>query len=109
LDFVFAPATVAFAEGETSKTIVIEIVRDALIEPPENIVFTLSDPVGAYLGSQITEQVTILDHPGGLLDVSYGHGLGQDEWIASMILLPGEKILATGLGLMVINSDGSRD
>src|SRR5205814_2189655 len=91
VDFVFAPTLVTFAVGETSKTVDVVIVHEALVEPPEDLTITLSDPLGAILGGQISETLTILDHPGGLVDESFCRGLGQNNWIGLMASLPEEK------------------
>ncbi|MCZ8191304.1 MAG: right-handed parallel beta-helix repeat-containing protein, partial [Microcystis sp. LE19-338.1B] len=62
-DYNNASVTVNFTPGETSKTIVIPIVNDAIYEPDETINLTLTNPTGgATLGSQTTATLTILDN-----------------------------------------------
>ncbi|CCI03111.1 CARDB domain-containing protein [Microcystis aeruginosa] len=62
-DYNNASVTVNFTQGETSKTIVIPIVNDAIYEPDETINLTLTNPTGgATLGSQTTATLTILDN-----------------------------------------------
>ena len=62
-DYNNASVTVNFTPGETSKTIVIPIVNDAIYEPDETINLTLTNPTGgAALGSQTTATLTILDN-----------------------------------------------
>lgn len=43
--------TVAFAAGETTQTITINVVGDTLVEPDENFAVTLVNPTGATLGT----------------------------------------------------------
>nr|NCR88478.1 hypothetical protein [Microcystis aeruginosa G13-10] len=62
-DYNNASVTVNFTPGETSQTIVIPIVNDAIYEPDETINLTLTNPTGgATLGSQTTATLTILDN-----------------------------------------------
>lgn len=60
-DFTVPPATVAFAANETSKTVAIPIINDTDIEGSETLNLTLSNPVGATLGTQSTAVLTITD------------------------------------------------
>lgn len=62
-DYNSSPITVSFADKETSKTIEIPIVNDAVYEPTETVNLTLSNPTnGATLGSQATASLSILDN-----------------------------------------------
>jgi hypothetical protein len=61
-DFGPVPATVTFAPGETSQTVVIPIADDAVFEGDETFVLTLSDPSGSSLGGQTTVTVTITEN-----------------------------------------------
>ncbi len=61
-DYNNTPVVVSFASGETSKTVTIPIVDDALVEPIETINLTLSNPTGgASIGSQNTALVEVVD------------------------------------------------
>ena len=60
-DFSTASGTVSFAAGETSKTVKVLINEDSYVEGPENFTVSLSNLVGAVLGSPATATVTILD------------------------------------------------
>jgi Ca2+-binding RTX toxin-like protein len=60
LDYVAASGTITFVAGQTSATIVIEIIGDGLAEGDETLTVTLSDPVGLSLGRAVAT-VTILD------------------------------------------------
>lgn len=55
-DYATTVGTLRFAAGETSKTIIIPIVNDALVEGSENFILRLMSPTGASLG---TSQATI--------------------------------------------------
>ena len=61
-DYGTTVGTLRFAAGETSKSIIIPIVNDALVEGNETFQVTLSSPVGATIGAPATVNVTILDN-----------------------------------------------
>jgi|688.fasta_scaffold28952_3 Ca2+-binding RTX toxin-like protein len=62
-DYNNAPITVNFADGETSKTVIIPITDDNLIESSETINLTLADPTnGATIGTQNNAILTIVDN-----------------------------------------------
>jgi hypothetical protein len=63
-DYATSVGTARFAAGETSETVVIPIVNDALVEGPENFSISLSSPSGATVGSPWTATVTITDNDG---------------------------------------------
>ena len=62
-DYTGTTFPVSFANGETSKSVPIPIVNDALDEPDEAVGVALSAPTGgAVLGSPIAAGLTILDN-----------------------------------------------
>ncbi|MFN5513449.1 MAG: Calx-beta domain-containing protein [Cyanobacteriota bacterium] len=62
-DFDNAAITVNFADGETSQTVAIPIVDDAVFEGDETVNLTLSNPTnGAVLGTHTTAVLTIVDN-----------------------------------------------
>lgn len=63
-DYLTTIGTVSFAAGETSKTISIPIIDDVYAEGNETFSITLSNAVGATLGSTATETLTINDNDG---------------------------------------------
>lgn len=75
-DFTDASQTLTFAHGETSKTIIIPIRQDTLLEGNETVNLTLSKPTGgATLGTPVSAVLAIIDAPGaqvanGVLTVS---------------------------------------
>lgn len=60
-DYSTSIDTISFAAGETSKTFTIPIIDDALIELDETFTVTLTNVVGASLGTPSTTTVTIHD------------------------------------------------
>ena len=59
VDFTLASGTLTFAPGVTNQTIAIAIVDDALNEPNETILVTLSSPTNATVGATATHTYTI--------------------------------------------------
>jgi hypothetical protein len=72
VDFQPVSTTVVFGPGETSKVVRIPITRDAILEPPETVRLTLSNPTGgATLGDPSRAVLTILDAvPSRFFDVT---------------------------------------
>jgi hypothetical protein len=61
-DYTAVAGTLSFGVNETSKTIVVPILRDETIEAAETFTVTLDPPTGgASLGTSSTTTVTILD------------------------------------------------
>ncbi|HKR02554.1 MAG TPA: S8 family serine peptidase [Pyrinomonadaceae bacterium] len=61
-DYATTTGTLRFNAGETSKTIYIPLVDDALAEGAESLVITLSEASGAQLGMNTTATVIINDN-----------------------------------------------
>jgi RHS repeat-associated protein len=62
-DYNNAPIFIYFADGETTKTVVVPIIDDTLIEAPETIRLALGSPTGgATIGEQSTATLTIADN-----------------------------------------------
>ncbi|HJQ39775.1 MAG TPA: Calx-beta domain-containing protein [Thermoanaerobaculia bacterium] len=64
-DYVAKSGTIWFAPGETSATVSVLIVGDALPEPDERFRLTLSDPFGGTLVRSVAE-ATIRDNDGNV-------------------------------------------
>lgn len=70
-DFTGLPLTIAFAPGETSKSLLVTLLEDTAAEGTETILLTLSGATGgAGLGNQITATLNLTDNdfsqPGAL-------------------------------------------
>jgi poly(3-hydroxybutyrate) depolymerase len=87
-DYVSTNGTLAFAAGETVKTIVIPILNDGLKESTKSFRVALSDPAGgAVLGSRATTTASIQDNdPGlGFEKASYSVWAGSGEITLTVI------------------------
>jgi len=63
-DYLATLGTLRFATGETTKTISIPIIDDAYAEGNESFTITLSNAIGAILGTPATATITIADNDG---------------------------------------------
>ncbi|HEX5603675.1 MAG TPA: DUF4214 domain-containing protein, partial [Pyrinomonadaceae bacterium] len=61
-DYGSTAGTLRFAAGESFKKIVIPIVNDVKVEGIETFTVTLTDPIGAQLGSPAIATVNIIDN-----------------------------------------------
>ncbi len=61
-DYTLASGTATITAGDTSTTIALVVVNDAINEPDETIVVTLSSPVYASIGSTSTHTYTVTDN-----------------------------------------------
>ncbi len=61
-DYATTTGTLGFAAGETTKTIFIPLIDDALAEGAESLTVTLSNPSGAGFGANTTATLTITDN-----------------------------------------------
>jgi parallel beta-helix repeat protein len=78
-DYVPASGHVTFAPGETAKTVPVELIGDADIEPNEYVVVSLANPVGGYLG--------------GFLGLGYGTITNDDQPVT---IVPGSASVTEG-------------
>jgi hypothetical protein len=63
IDFRSNPISVGFANGETSKTVIIPIVDDTFFESNESVNLILSNPTGgAVIGTQRSAVLNIIDN-----------------------------------------------
>jgi len=62
VDYNNSPITLSFGVGETTKTVSIPIINDGTPEPNETINLSLSNPIGATLGTQKTALLTIIEN-----------------------------------------------
>ncbi len=61
-DYATAVGRLQFAIGETSKSFIVPVVDDALVEGDETLTVNLQSPSGALLGAAATATVTIVDN-----------------------------------------------
>jgi hypothetical protein len=61
-DYILADGTATIVAGDTSTTIPLVIVNDAVVEASETIILTLSSPTYASLGSNTSLTYTVLDN-----------------------------------------------
>ena len=61
-DYSAALGRLRFAPGETNKTVKVLITDDVFNDDGETFTITLSDPVGAILGSQNSATITVTDN-----------------------------------------------
>ena len=79
-DYTSASGTLAFAEGETSKTFSVPILRDLLAEPDETITLTLSSPTGgAVLATPSVAVLTITDDTPRVQFSASGYAAGEAD------------------------------
>lgn len=79
--YVAASQTLAFADGETTKTILIGIINNELVEGDQSINLTLTKPTGgAALGSPSTASIYIADDDfgPGSIDNTFSIGSGAN-------------------------------
>jgi minor extracellular serine protease Vpr len=60
-DYTTASGTIAFAPGQTTRSFTIPIIEDGYVEQPETVNLTLSNAIGANLGSPNQAVLTIDD------------------------------------------------
>src|SRR4030095_11647936 len=62
-DYPWGAGPLSFTAGLTSRTIAVPTVNDSLVEGPETVVVTLSNPTGgAALGAPAVTTLTIADN-----------------------------------------------
>ena len=61
IDYIATSGALTFAAGETSKTIVVPVLGDTIVEQNENFTLSLSNPIGTSLGAITTTTATIVN------------------------------------------------
>ena len=61
-DYILSSGTLTFPPGEQYRYFALPVTNDAIDEPDETVVITLSSPVNATLGARTTYTYTILDN-----------------------------------------------
>lgn len=91
VDYVATNHILAFADGETAKTIQIPIIDDLLVEAPEFFSVVLSNPTVAPLGAPRSTIVTIVDNDVSLI-IASGSTLLSESLTNNGIIDPGETV-----------------
>ncbi len=85
-DYSVVSGTLAFADGQTSRTFTVTLLDDALVEGDETFTLTLSGPGGgAVLGSPAAALFTILDDDSAA-QVQFSHSLYAGEEGGSVVI-----------------------
>jgi uncharacterized delta-60 repeat protein/uncharacterized repeat protein (TIGR01451 family) len=92
VDYVGTNHILAFADGETAKTIQVPLIDDLLVEAPETFIVTLFNPTGgASLGAPNQAVISMVDN-----DVSFiipaGSTLLSESLTNNGIIDPGETV-----------------
>jgi Calx-beta domain-containing protein/hemolysin type calcium-binding protein len=74
-DYTATSGTLVFAPGETSKTIGVPIINDAVVEPDETFTLALSSPVNAKLGT--AQAIGTIENDDAAPAPRAGHYAGQ--------------------------------
>ena len=83
-DYGSEAGTLTFAAGETTKTISVATTDDAAEEPSETLSLTLSNAVGATLGSPSAATITIVDNDGPVVGPPTGRTLLVEDFEAAL-------------------------
>jgi hypothetical protein len=114
VDYVPAADTLTFAPGETSKTIVVPVIGDILVEQPEMFRITLTDPTHAALLDDFDTGLAFIQDDDALLSIgdvtlTEGHSGTRTATFTVRLSAPrGEPVTvayATADGTAVANSD----
>lgn len=94
-DYVATTGTVTFAPGETSKTVVVPVIGDTVVEAAETLTVTLTNPAGGIIvDNQGTGTITNDDGVGAGSYYALAGGSFSQDW--------------SNIGLITANDDWSR-
>jgi uncharacterized delta-60 repeat protein len=97
--YVKTSTRLAFADGETSKTVLIPIIDENTVEGDQSVILTLSNVSGgATLGSPRSVALSIVDDDfgPGSLDNGFAIGTGANAAVQSVALQPDGRIVLAG-------------
>jgi uncharacterized delta-60 repeat protein len=97
--YVKTSTRLAFADGETSKTVLIPIIDENAVEGDQSVILTLSNVSGgATLGSPRSVALSIVDDDfgPGSLDNGFVIGTGANAAVQSVALQPDGRIVLAG-------------
>ena len=92
VDYNLADGMVIFTPGQTSRTIPVSVLGDAIDEDDETVIVTLSTPINAGLGARSTHTFTITDDDPSPLLTFAGSSFSASEPTAA----PTINVLLTG-------------
>ena len=107
VDYSAVGGVLSFADGDSSKSITIAILDDAVVEGNETFTLTLANPTGGTtIIGPTTVTVTIEDDEfgPGSLDPTFSFGAGADDLVKSVAVAPDGKI---AIGGAFLNFDGT--
>jgi hypothetical protein len=106
-DYTGVSTTLNFAAGQTSQTVTIPILEDALFEGNETFQVSLSNPAGgATLGKTTTAVVTIVENEPSLQFSAVGYSVSESK--TSLIVTVTRSGSATGtVGVSYASADGT--
>jgi Ca2+-binding RTX toxin-like protein len=105
-DYLNSSITVSFANGESSKTVIVPIVDDSILELSETINLSLANPQGgAAVGSQNTATLTIVDNESPNLRVSINQNAIAEDAIATATVLRNTNDVSSDLVVNLVSSD----
>jgi glucose/arabinose dehydrogenase len=101
-DYTTVTGTVTFAPGETSKTLSIPILNDALVETDEAFKLTIDRAEGAELGTPRTATITILDDDG--TDITFTESfINENNGQAIITVTRGNRTVAASVDYTTID------
>jgi hypothetical protein len=84
LDFIASSGTLLFQDGQTTQTLTIPILEDALVEGSEKLTITLSNPVDAGLVTPSSAELTIVDNENGVQYLDPTFSITEDALTATI-------------------------
>jgi Ca2+-binding RTX toxin-like protein len=92
VDFDNSSGTIAFAAGETTKTVRVPLIADTTVEPSEVFLFNLSSPSNAQL-ERTSSTITIVDNDGATNILS--GGISDDTYTVDS---PNDVVIESSIG-----------
>jgi hypothetical protein len=106
-DYSLTDGVLKFNPGETSKYIFAAMINDAVYEPDETLIVTLSNPVNADLGRATTHLHWIIDDDGPVENISlFKQELDTNEGEKKLVMI-GPKTLTINPRGMAIDKFGN--
>lgn len=99
VDYTTVSNRLVFADGERSKTVLVPLLNDGLLEGAETVLLTLTNLSKSLPGTHTNATLTIFDDeavsiPAGALDTSFFSGVGG--FVNALALQPDGRLVAAG-------------